>query len=68
MSDLEDYIKEHYGRCTRGTDCYWERDGLGAGCLRREWLGQLCKHWQATTAGTWEELCAAMKALYGREP
>lgn len=67
MSDIEDYIKDHYGSCARGTNCYWERDGLGDGCLKRSWLGRLCKHWRPTQASSCEELRVEMLALYGCE-
>lgn len=47
MSDLADYLADHYGTCDRGADCYHGRAAPGVfdGCLRTGWRGRACDHW-----------------------
>jgi len=46
MSELADYIADHYGMCTLNP----------CACLKEGWRGRRCPFWVPVNARTWEEL------------
>lgn len=64
MSDVLNYVLEHYGHCDRDNgkqnDCYWGKDTAGRenGCLKTIWRGRLCPHWHPVEGETRAALIA----------
>ena len=51
MSDLANYLLDHYGTCDlEGDDC------LHIGNNAQPWIGRLCPHWTPLGATTWQQL------------
>jgi hypothetical protein len=53
VTDLADYIADHYGRCAL-PKCICLRDRVEP--------GRACIHWRSVVARTFDELKAAMRA------
>jgi hypothetical protein len=63
--ELEEYLADLYGTCSRGDDCYHGKNSNGKdnGCLKQGWRGRACPYWQPAT----EDQIALIKKAYGVE-
>jgi hypothetical protein len=55
MQNLKEYLDNHYGFCSsksRSPRC---------ACIKYEWLGTQCEHWNPFDVSTYEELAEAQK-------
>lgn len=76
-NDLEVYVTDNYGTCTRPPTsagenaCYWGRDRHGNwnGCLRAGWRGIACPYWQPAEGQARADILSALslKSLAERD-